>query len=73
MALMNDSRLLMQMHANRANARWVEEAEWDVPHLYDPATLVLGRADTLVYKQMIKSMLEEGKVTYLEYTLCHQK
>lgn len=65
MALMNDSRLLMQMHANRANARWVEDTEWDVPHLYEPTTLVLGRADTLVYKQMIRSMLEEGKVKQL--------
>ncbi|GMH39988.1 hypothetical protein BSKO_07892 [Bryopsis sp. KO-2023] len=62
MSLMNDSRLMMQMHANRANARWVEEAEWVSPHVYDPSSLVLGRADSRLYKQIVKSMLEEGKI-----------
>lgn len=57
----------MQMHANRANAKWVEECEWDSPYVYDPGALVLGRADSQFYKQSVKEMLDVGKVAFSIY------
>ena len=62
LSMMNDSRLLMQMHANRANARWVEGETWEAPHVYEPQTLFAGMADCFSYRQMAKSLLEDGKV-----------
>eukprot|EP00210_Caulerpa_lentillifera_P009576 g9133.t1 len=54
--------LLMQMHVNRANAKWVEAQSWTDPHIYDPAALVMGRADIKIYKHLLLEMLSEGKV-----------
>lgn len=52
----------MQMHVNRANAKWVEAHSWTEPHIYDPAALVVGRADIKIYKHLLLEMLSEGKV-----------
>jgi len=52
----------MQMHVNRANAKWVEAHSWTDPHIYDPAALVVGRADIKIYKHLLLEMLSEGKV-----------
>eukprot|EP00210_Caulerpa_lentillifera_P009561 g9118.t1 len=50
------------MHVNRANAKWVEAQSWIDPHIYDPAALVMGRADIKIYKHLLLEMLSEGKV-----------
>lgn len=57
------SLLMMKMLANRANAKWVEALQWTTPHVYDPSTLVMGRADIRIYKQLLIDLLQEGKVT----------
>eukprot|EP00803_Ostreobium_quekettii_P008891 evm.model.scf_3969.1 EVM.evm.TU.scf_3969.1 scf_3969:2586-5851(+) len=62
LSMISDSRLLMQMHANRANARWVEEEAWVAPHVYDPKIVFGGRSDILAYRQIAKELLEQGKV-----------
>lgn len=54
--------LLLKMLANRANGKWVEESQWTQPHVYDPATLIVGRADIRIYKQIVMDILQEGKV-----------
>jgi len=54
--------LMMKMLINRANARWAESVEWSVPYIYDPGSLVIGRADLRIYKQVMLDLFQEGKV-----------
>ena len=58
----NKSLMFLRMLANRANANWVERTSWTDPYVYDPTTLIMGRADIRIYKQLLVDLLQEGKV-----------